>query len=236
VAKVKPKADQRADTRGGKWVGIPHAVIDSVSYRTLSLWARAALIEIVRRFNGYNNSRIVCSQRELAEALSTTNFRKIGAAIAELMEHGLVDVAAEGKWKERQAREYRLTFVSTGDTGTFRPATNDYQAWLPSTSRKSGVDDVSAESPLSADASSAMASFVADDVSARIAQHRQKAAIEAAGAADDVSSLIVKPYPPVKLGRGIGENTATESPISAAADFSRNSINRLNLQSRRKVA
>jgi hypothetical protein len=34
-------------------------------------------------------------------------------AIAELMQHGLLDLSAESVWRERRAREYRLTFVNT---------------------------------------------------------------------------------------------------------------------------
>lgn len=211
----KPKADNRADTRGGGWVGIPHIVVDSMAYQHLSLWGRAVLVEIARAFNGYNNGKIGLSQRQLAERLNTTNFRAIGRAVAELMEHGLIDVAAEGQWKQRMAREYRLTFVTTGDNYNLRAATNDYRDWTP---RKSSDDDVSARGRVSADDVSAGAGKAADDVSAKIAAHQRKTANFQNGAADDVSSLIVKPYPSGAASDADGFQTAEtppENPLNA---------------------
>jgi hypothetical protein len=41
-----------------------------------------------------------------------------------------LDVTAEGKWKAREARLYRLTFISSGAHGQVQ-ATNEYAAWTP---------------------------------------------------------------------------------------------------------
>jgi hypothetical protein len=194
--RTKNKAPCKGDTRGGQWAGLPWVAIDSPAYQALSLYARAVLVEILRRMDGFNNGKIAISQREIAARLGTSNFRAIGKAIAELMQHGFLVVSAEGEWAQRKAREYRLTFVSTQKGHLIIPATNDYLHWAPT--RKSGADDVSAEMPKSADDVSARPPFAADDVSARIANHQRKTAISAKSAADDVSSLICKPYPPVK--------------------------------------
>jgi hypothetical protein len=120
--------------------------------------------------NGYNNGQIGRSQRQLAEALGTTNFRAIGKGIAELMEHGFIDVTAEGQWKARQAREYRLTFVSTKAAS----ATNDYRAWVKQ--EKSRADMASAECRVAAQAASSAGRKLDDAASARIAAHRRKTA------------------------------------------------------------
>lgn len=192
MARKKPVADCRADTRGGKWAGLPHVVLDSPAYLALGYLARSVLVEIVRRMNGYNNGQIAISQRELAARLNTTNFRAISRAIAELMQHGFLVIATEGDWKPRLAREYRLTFVNTMQGHFSKPATNDYLHWTPKP--KSGDDDVSAGKARSADDVSAGPRKSADDVSARIANHRRKTAISENPAADDVSSLICKPY------------------------------------------
>ncbi|MES2119034.1 MAG: hypothetical protein V4513_00475 [Pseudomonadota bacterium] len=125
--------------------------------------------------NGYNNGEIGRSQRQLADALATTNFRAIGRGIAELMEHGFIDVTAEGQWKARQAREYRLTFVSTKTAG----ATNDYRAWVKP--EKSCADTASTESRVAAQAVSPAARKLDDAASARIAAHRRKTAKSADG-------------------------------------------------------
>lgn len=166
----KPRADCRADTRGGPWAGIPVCVIKSDAYRDLSLRARALLVELVAAMNGWNNGQIALSQRTLAAALGTTNFGAIGRGMAELMEHGFIDVAMEGQWKERMAREYRLTFVSTKTEN----ATNDYRSWQPS--RKSGADTASAEGFKSANVVSARTRKLDGAASARIMAHRRKTA------------------------------------------------------------
>jgi hypothetical protein len=131
VAKNKRQAPHCADTRavnGTKgFAGIPLCVLRTEAYRTLSLMARAVLVEIVGRMNGSNNGQITRSYAQLAAALNRKNQAPIGPAIAELMQHGLLDISAESVWQERRAREYRLTFVNTTDAiGRTIRATNDY--------------------------------------------------------------------------------------------------------------
>jgi hypothetical protein len=129
MSRGKGKPHHRADTRGGGFTGLPHVVQDSAAYRHCSLWARAVLSEIVREFNGYNNGEIYLSVAQICERLNNSNRRKACRAVAELMEHGLIDVSAEGAWRERQAREFRLTFVASGKFPNIRAATNDYRSW-----------------------------------------------------------------------------------------------------------
>ena len=106
---------------------IPKCVVGSEAYRTLSLVARAILVEIVATFDGHNNGAIHISYAQLAARLNRKNQAPIGPAIAELMQHGLLDLSAESIWRERKAREYRITFANTSDIiGRTIPATNDY--------------------------------------------------------------------------------------------------------------
>lgn len=148
MGRRKAHADCRADTRGGRFAGIPICVIDSLAYRDLSLWARAILVELVKRMSGYNNGKIALSITEICIALNNSNRGKASKAIAELMEHGFIDVPTEANWKERMAREYRLTFVTTA----YPPfgATNDYKNWTPAD--KSGGNASSPEKAVSGDA------------------------------------------------------------------------------------
>ena len=129
--RTKSKAPHSADTTAVSGVrgfaGIPKCVIESEAYRTLSLVARAILVELVKRMDGHNNGCIHASYAELAAALNRKNQAPIGPAIAELMQHGLLDLSAESVWRERKAREYRLTFVNTSDSiGRTIRATNEY--------------------------------------------------------------------------------------------------------------
>ena len=131
MAKRKYDAPHKADTKAVNGVsgfaGIPKCVLKSEAYRRLSLMARAILFEIAGILDGHNNAFIHVSYAELATRLNRKNQAPIGPAIAELMQHGLIDLSAEFVWRERRAREYRLTFVNTTDSiGRTIKATNDY--------------------------------------------------------------------------------------------------------------
>lgn len=162
----RPQNDQRADLRGKGFASIPTVVLDSEAWRTATVWERSVMLELVKLHNGFNNGQIGASQRVLAHRLNTTNMRQIGRAIAQLMMRGLIDVATECQRSERLAREYRITWLPTGEPPYRKPATDEWRHFR--------VDDVSAEQGPSADDVSAERPKPADNVSARIAQHRQK--------------------------------------------------------------
>lgn len=216
MGKAKHRSDQRAATRGGGFTGLPHVVQDSPAYLSLDFYARAVLFEVLRRFNGYNNGKIAISQRELGERLNSSNYRKIGKAVADLMDWGLIDVKTDGNWKARMAREYRLTFVSTGDYQRHVAATEDYRNW--SAPRKSGADDVSSESAISADDASSERHFTADDASSSRSQKWRKIVNSKNAAADHVSSLIGKPYPPAEIGVSVWWKADRELHLKGWAD------------------
>jgi hypothetical protein len=136
---------------------------------------------------GYNNGKIAVSQRELVEALGCAP-RKIVRGIAELMERGLIDVQAEGKWKERMAREYRLTFVSTKGG----PATNDYVRWKPTL--KSGATTSVSKTRISGSAAMAGISGPVSTVVTALSTRPHKTANSENPSASNAVSLISKPY------------------------------------------
>jgi hypothetical protein len=217
MARAKVKADQRAATRGGGFTGLPHVVQDSAAYRHLSLYARSLLFELVRRFNGYNNGRIGLSFEVACECLNTTNKRAIARAFAELVQHGLVEVMAAHDRKHHKAREYRLTFISTGDCNRHVQATEEYRNWTPEPQNHG--DDVSPRKRVHGDDVSLRRPIHGDDVSLRIAQHRQKSVVSPAIHGDDVSPHIIKPYPPGQTEGPKGENGLIDHPFSGSADF-----------------
>jgi len=206
----KQKADHRADTRGGPWAGIPHAVLKSLAYLHCNLWERAILWELVLAFNGYNNGEIAVSYRQLAQRLRTSNYGRIGRSIAGLMEKGLIDVAADGQWKQRMARQYRLTFISTGPSWRPVPATNDYLTWAPS--KKSRDESVSARQRNSAEPLLTAAQFTAEPLSAAPGRKLSKRSF---ASAEPVSALIDKPCAG-ELFKGCGW-WAADSQIQARA-------------------
>lgn len=173
MARAKIKADCRADTKGGSWAGIPKCLIDSPAYRALSLHARAVLVEMVSRMNGYNNGSLTAPQRDLIASLRCSA-SLVSKAIGQLIEHGIVAVEADAKWKSNRAREYRLTFVTTKGAG----ATNDYLRWTPIKAKSIGAAAVSVPGPGDTAAVSARRGFDTAAVS-RIEAARDK--VPAAG-------------------------------------------------------
>ena len=141
----KQRADHRADTRGGSWVGIPKCVVESAAYRDLSLHARAILVEIVANMNGFNNGDIAVSTRDITTSLRCSHAKVAGktGALVELMGHGFLEGGPIKYWKDGKARTYRLTFVNTGTPGRYVPATHDYLTWTPTDKRKSRTKAVS---------------------------------------------------------------------------------------------
>lgn len=145
MGRGKQRADHRADLRGKPFVGLPAAVLYSAAYQALSPTPRCILMELLGRFNGYNNGKIGMSYREMADRLDTKSLKSIGPAIVDLHSHGFIDVTAEGKWKAREARLYRLTFISSGSNGQLA-ATNEYAHWTPQKA-KSGLPKTVTEKP-----------------------------------------------------------------------------------------
>lgn len=207
MARGKARPPHRADTRGAGFTGLPQAVQDSPAYRDCSLWARAVLLEIIREFNGFNNGEIFLSVDQICERLNNSNRRKACRAVAELMEHGLIDVAAEGKWRERKAREFRLTFVSSGKFPAIRPATNDYRKW--EAPKKNNGDASSPRKGETGDAVSPDAPRAGNALSPVEKPNRRKTAVFGpladAVTGDAVSLHIFKPYHSPKEGDAISD-------------------------------
>ncbi|MFN3457718.1 MAG: hypothetical protein ACK4G2_02240 [Novosphingobium sp.] len=104
--------------------------MNSAAYADLSNAARCLLFDLVKRFNGHNNGDIAMSHRE-ARALLRVSPRKVTAAFDELLTHGFIELAAEGTWREREAREYRLCWLLSGKAPPYRPPTLAYRGWAP---------------------------------------------------------------------------------------------------------
>ena len=234
----KNQADHKADLRGGKFDGVPRALLDSDAYRLgLDVFDRALLMEFIHRFNGYNNGRLTFSQREIAERLNTQNFRRIGKGIARLIETGFLDIATESVWKQRKAREYRLTFVSTGTAGNPVPATNEYLHW------KYDAEPVSAANSITAEPVSAGVQTSAEPSSAGYVQEPQKPVEGAKFAAEPVSSLIGKPSVAIESPRSDPIKIPLKTPaakigqdLSTLRTWARLAVNELGYGGNRKLA
>lgn len=52
---------------GEQFLALPHVVIDSKAYRSLSVYARALLVDIGRQYMGNNNGQLLCSRKKMEE-------------------------------------------------------------------------------------------------------------------------------------------------------------------------
>lgn len=207
MPKRRPQADHRADTRGGALSGLPHVVADSPAYLDLCPFERGVLGEILRRFNGYNNGTIGISYEELGERLRGPNATRphngrLARAIVRLIDHGFLAEPTPGSWLQRRAREYRLTFITSGKAPPFKSATNDYQLWTPTQAKIVG-DARSPEKPPSDDARSPEAPLSGDARSPRLPKNGSFALDGGSVSGDAGSPLICKPYGGPEM-RGLG--------------------------------
>lgn len=93
----------------GRFVRLPHSVMDSPGYAATHPPARAVLLELAKRYTGYNNGRIGLSIRDAACACRIST-GTAGRAIQELEDCGLIECVEKGSFSRRRrlASEYRL--------------------------------------------------------------------------------------------------------------------------------
>jgi Helix-turn-helix domain len=94
---------------GPKFIQLFRYMLDSPAYISLSLAARAALIEVTRGYDGSNNGRIVLSARGIAERMNCCRNTAM-RALQELVEKGFIEPRTRGAYsvKFRRATEWRL--------------------------------------------------------------------------------------------------------------------------------
>ena len=118
--------------RGSKapFIKLPRHIKRSKAYHGLSVYARAALIELIDRYMGANNGMISLAVRELAEELNCGLATAL-AALRELDDAKLAHPTKIGAWRGKRASEWRITFLLCNKTGEL-PITN----WEPKDARK----------------------------------------------------------------------------------------------------
>ncbi len=101
-----------------RFVALPHWMLRSPAWRSLSPVARCVFIELAAIYNGSNNGFLALSARNAAERVGCSK-NTAGRAIAELVCAGFVEVAQRGHFdrKTRHAAEYRLTLYECHRTG-----------------------------------------------------------------------------------------------------------------------
>lgn len=122
------KANKAGRSKGsGRFVPIPHAMLQSTAWRSLSGPAVKVYIELHSRYNGRNNGDLSLSYREASNLLNISK-SSVQRAFDELREKGFIIRTSEGAWYGRRAATWATT-DNTVDLPKFSEATHAYKRW-----------------------------------------------------------------------------------------------------------
>ena len=105
---------------------MPYHVWDSSAMRDSDATSRVIFLEIIRRYNGFNNGKIPLSVREAAEkakvSIATSNKK-----IHNLIKLGFIIITKNSGFnmKGRTSREFEITFHPANN----RPAKNTFKSY-----------------------------------------------------------------------------------------------------------
>ncbi|QJW84358.1 hypothetical protein HK414_12975 [Ramlibacter terrae] len=134
-------ADSRSE---GRFIMLPHVVLDSPAYRGLTVHARALMIDLARQYMGANNGTLLCSRNKMQE-LGWTSNDMLTKAKRELLDARLLFQTVQGQ-RPNKASWYALTWFAlarndsydAGTVETFRRGM--YQELRPQPSREALYD------------------------------------------------------------------------------------------------
>jgi hypothetical protein len=143
MSKHRTRRARRRRYDGPNFIQLFRYMLDCPAYVSLSPWARATLIEVIRGYNGSNNGRIVLSVRTLAERLAC-NKDTACDALQELVDRGFIEPRIKGAFrvKFKRATEWRLNDRRCDATGVRQ--SQAFLKWCASDSvrtKQSGKND-----------------------------------------------------------------------------------------------
>jgi hypothetical protein len=111
-----------------RFVSLPHWMLQSSAWRSLSPVARSVFIELATIYNGSNNGRIALSARDAPDRVRCSK-NTAARAFAELTQKGFVDLCSPGHFdrKTPHAAEYRLTLHNCDRSG--ERASKRFMSW-----------------------------------------------------------------------------------------------------------
>lgn len=110
------------------FVMVRHDMMASEAWCSLSCKSRCVWLEIMRRYNGYNNGRISLSCREAA-LLCNISKNTASRCFIELQDKGFIRIGSYGGFrnKYRYASRWEVTHEKFDDQGP----TNEWRKWKP---------------------------------------------------------------------------------------------------------
>ncbi len=122
--KIKWGIDVPRTEKGMQFITISKNLYDCDAYKTLPSVAKILLHELMRLCYPNNNGRVGMSQQRAAELAGVTK-KTAGSYLNLLSERGFIDISKYEMWKQRMAREYRVTACSCNG----KAPTEDYLDW-----------------------------------------------------------------------------------------------------------
>lgn len=102
---------QKRDGGGGAVMVVPHCVLNSAAYKSLSGTAVKLLWDIAMQYNTYNNGALLASWRYMSEKRGWTSSDTLSKAKAELLEHDLLAETVQGRLPNK-ASWYGVTWLA----------------------------------------------------------------------------------------------------------------------------
>lgn len=128
------RTDKKGKSKGSlsAFVALEHFLLECEAWKSLSLCARQAYVEIARVYSGTNNGTLALSARGLSDRLSVSKMTA-SRALKDLEARGFVETVKHGgfnlKTGDRRATEWRLTRFKCDKTGQL--PTKAFMAWKP---------------------------------------------------------------------------------------------------------
>lgn len=125
------KHNSRGRSKGtGRFVALPHFMLETAAWRSLSVYERAAYLEIAQLYDGGNNGFLSMGVRRLAERMNVS-VNKANWCIQTLVERGFLEVTEASGFsrKNRTSTEFRLTLQPCDRT--HQAPSRAYQNWRP---------------------------------------------------------------------------------------------------------
>lgn len=107
-------AKAKRDGEGGAILLIPHVVLNSPAFTTLSGTGVKLLIDIAAQYNVRNNGALLCSWRHMSEKRGWKSQDTLNRARQELVERGLICQTVQGRLPNK-ASWYGITWCALDD-------------------------------------------------------------------------------------------------------------------------
>lgn len=127
--KAKVRHDGRNDHETNRFARLPHSLLLSAAYRSLSPNARSLLVELISMENSKNNGKLWLSEIDAARRMGVSCPKVAHKAFLELREAGLIACTKDRHWHIKtgagRARSWRLTWLF--NCAERKPATNEWR-------------------------------------------------------------------------------------------------------------